>query len=504
MPTPGLPQSGFPSKGCHNCRRRRLRCDRSFPSCHKCSSTGEECLGYGALLRWTNAPAIRGKLAGRAPFRPARTPASLTNVQGHTSSTATTQTSISPSLLDPLLNHLSSSSRNYVHHFANSVCRDLVAVDHQNPFRIMIPLISRFDYLHEIVVATSAMHLVALHRFQGRSAPTQLVDALVAKGKAIRLLREAVSSATPTSQAMVLAAIVFFVNLDLIDSGRGAWKKHIEAAEILISSLHHGHTSGSGPQLEASIAPLADAIAADCLTYRIFGSTISTAETSPTAMAAYVQDDIDVLSVLQRAEAHSYHCCPPAILHIILSASRLCSSTEPNAAEVAVSLLAQARALDVREWVYSIQGLSPQDDLEARVSLASAHRAAACLYVLLAVPGVSDEIPENTQQPDDLVLEILYHLSSVPIDHVLLKGTVWPTFMAGAQTDDAMLRSWCIDRLRAVWTLNPFVCPWGYIRTATEMLEEIWSARDQALPSEGGKWNWLQKLKNSGETYLIV
>lgn len=54
-----------PTKPCHNCRRRRLRCDRSYPHCHKCTVGGQECLGYGKLFRWTEGVASRGKLAGK-------------------------------------------------------------------------------------------------------------------------------------------------------------------------------------------------------------------------------------------------------------------------------------------------------------------------------------------------------------------------------------------------------------------------------------------------------
>jgi hypothetical protein len=50
---------------CHNCRRQRLRCDRSYPHCNKCLRAGKECLGYGQLFRWTGAVASRGKLAGK-------------------------------------------------------------------------------------------------------------------------------------------------------------------------------------------------------------------------------------------------------------------------------------------------------------------------------------------------------------------------------------------------------------------------------------------------------
>jgi hypothetical protein len=54
-----------PTKPCHNCRRQRLRCDRSYPQCNKCLTAGKECLGYGQFFRWTGAVASRGKLAGQ-------------------------------------------------------------------------------------------------------------------------------------------------------------------------------------------------------------------------------------------------------------------------------------------------------------------------------------------------------------------------------------------------------------------------------------------------------
>lgn len=59
-----------PTKPCHNCRRQRLRCDRSYPHCNKCVNTGKECLGYGKLFRWTGSVASRGKLAGRTSSAP--------------------------------------------------------------------------------------------------------------------------------------------------------------------------------------------------------------------------------------------------------------------------------------------------------------------------------------------------------------------------------------------------------------------------------------------------
>lgn len=37
---------GKPSKGCGNCRSRKIRCDQARPVCRECTRTNRECLGY--------------------------------------------------------------------------------------------------------------------------------------------------------------------------------------------------------------------------------------------------------------------------------------------------------------------------------------------------------------------------------------------------------------------------------------------------------------------------
>jgi hypothetical protein len=161
--------------------------------------------------------------------------------------------------------------------------------------------------------------------------------------------------------------------------------------------------------------------------------------------------------------------------------------------------LYQAQSLDVFEWAHNIRGLSAQDDLAICVSVALAHRAAASLYILLAVPEAAP-FPESV---DVLVQEVLRNLAAVPIDHIHLKGTVWPTFMVGAQTDDPTERTWCIERMQAVWARNPWVCPWGYIRTAVTTMQQLWAAGDREPPGTG-RGNWLLELKSMREKCLIV
>ena len=393
------------------------------------------------------------------------------------------------------------------------VCKDLVSFDRRdnnNPFRSVITLLGGFDYLREIILATSAVHLVTLRRNNGLPYQTQLIDALAAKGRAFRLLRHALDHLEDASQPMVFIAVVFFINFDLIDSGRGSWKTHIQAAGRLIASIQSRATA-----IPPSVAQLADVVIADCITYHILGSGFagpmggvggdddgsSTGAAAAAGLSAFA--GIDVPAALQRAAAFSYGCYPPSMLDTLYKASGL---SRGDAAE-AGRLVDRLRGADVRAWVYGISGLSPDDDREVRVSMACAHVAATSLYIVLAVPDVVRHRPDLAEVNNvaSLTAEVLYHLAAVSVDHVLAKGLIWPTFMAGAQTEDAMSRQWCLDRMRKIWQSTPWICPWGYIEAAMNMMQRVWETRDRKLAAgDDSGMNWLQEMKVTADHALIV
>ncbi|KAH7193812.1 uncharacterized protein B0J16DRAFT_336048 [Fusarium flagelliforme] len=53
------------TKGCHECSKRRIHCDRTEPSCNKCTSRGLSCSGLGIRHRFNKGVAARGKWAGK-------------------------------------------------------------------------------------------------------------------------------------------------------------------------------------------------------------------------------------------------------------------------------------------------------------------------------------------------------------------------------------------------------------------------------------------------------
>ncbi|KAK5988071.1 Acriflavine sensitivity control protein acr-2 [Cladobotryum mycophilum] len=618
------------SKSCHNCRRRRLRCDRSWPGCHKCAISGQECLGYGKVFVWTQAtdaqrnpiptPGLRTPIgccppdltatavaaaaaaaaaitannsapgayevtgyfpafpdsaatSGPSPGGPgheshgifvsdassvpggvhqalARYPSppqtdnrddaavakSATSDTGQdalaTAAVAATATAAEPmtpqfwkppalaALTDPLFQDLDRNSRYYLSHFADRVCKDLVARDAPgaNPFRELIPLTNRHPLLLQILVATSAIHwsnifrpitaiptgltdpggYLAQLRSKDLVSRQALIDALTAKQKAMGHLQEVLDTLDPAGSEVALAATHFFIKFDLIDLDKSegkSWRAHLQGASSILALLT---STPEGGRSDSNLM-LRDCVIADCFIYHILGSTLA----SGSLAANIARYAFELMPVMKRVEANSYLSCPPEILHIILKASQLsyeapCTDWSLSAADKALALIDEALAFDIPEWAQRLQRNHNVSDIDSRMHIASAHRSAVCLYILQALPLVRSVRPVDTEF---LVGDILTNLGQISEADPYFKATSWPTFIAGAETRDAERRTWAMKRLLGIWE----ICPWGYIFTAIEMLKATWEMQDANHRANGETaTNWLKGLQGMGFDYLIV
>ncbi|EEU38373.1 uncharacterized protein NECHADRAFT_58708, partial [Fusarium vanettenii 77-13-4] len=52
-------------RGCYQCSRRRIDCDRQEPTCGKCASKGITCSGLGLRYRFNDGIAARGRFVGK-------------------------------------------------------------------------------------------------------------------------------------------------------------------------------------------------------------------------------------------------------------------------------------------------------------------------------------------------------------------------------------------------------------------------------------------------------
>lgn len=584
------------SQRCHNCRRRRLRCDQTIPSCRKCTGLGHECLGYGSLFRWVGAVASRGKRAGKQswedtpalaessshalpvessvsavvqqnqdqlyesfpyfdhwlaprPFYP-QSPAvdnatdlllawesqlstegvspdlnaSLGSPDKYLSSSSTTSSAINlhsagsipcpdfstlklHQLVDPVMQNYNSLTRYYLHYFAERVAGDLVVYDVPmcNPFRNALQMCRPHGSILHVIVALSAVHRASLFRSRGIPTKGPLYDALLAKQTALAHVKNAVTNSKTTQEFVdVLIAVVFLINFGLVDSGRDMWKMHVVAAGRLMTLLQQQ----SPVVADSSILALRDYVMSDCLTYFILGSTLHSWEGTG---ADEVYGSLDIDSMLERAEANSYHSIPSIIMITILRSTTLVASIQKGGGFASQKQLDEARSLmrllrdfDARAWATRISTASAiiLDDPESREHMASAHRAAACIYLSMAIPG-------SLIGPENFAADIYGHLRLVSKTDMLFKGSVWPTFILGAQTVDREMRAWVEQRLLDMWLS---VCPWGYVKTALEALQALWSFQDtvrsqgylargeNSLPTR----NWLSELKVLNVDYLVV
>ncbi|CAI6332751.1 unnamed protein product [Periconia digitata] len=542
------PDFAPPTKACHNCRKRRWKCDRSVPVCHKCLSTGVECLGYGKLFVWNNGVASRGKMMGKS-FGENR--AEETNA--HTSHDDYSESAVIPlsknhfyhnadqihypndqredttetvswPLLDPLLRDLSPPARYYLHHFAENLCETLVVYDApgQNPMRDLIPAIKSHPSLLQIILANSAFHIYNTTKeplkqssYQQASESCLVVrnqdicrpggpmklyyrDALVAKQKALSLLAQVVTSVNNSNIDMVLAVILFFINYDLIESGRDNWKVHMEGAKKIVDLL------GTPAYQQRPISRLRLHVISDFVVFCVLGSTF-TFSTIPNL----IPKSIDLEPILKYAETNNYLSCPKPLLRIMIQSSELQDLRDPLSNEIANkvhdqigNLILATLNFDPTQWSINFEPTSPAEDLEQRKRIASAHRAAVCIYLARFLPSTDPLLDPSSDSGlvslTALADEVVHHLSYLQPGDTLFKSISWALFLAGAESEDPAQRMWIMDRLDAFYN----VMFWGYIRTVKKVLETIWTIKDHAV--EGSESCWVSEVKVLGQEILIA
>lgn len=378
------------------------------------------------------------------------------------------------------------------------------------------------------------------------AARTALCDSLVAKQKALRLMQEAVQNIETVGPDVVLAAAMFFVNVELIESGRHGWRAHLEGAGRVMAMLPMGGDE------DGSMSVLRSYLLSDCFVYYILACTFRPLESNPAMF-----NPSHMPSTLSRAAANSYLCCPPEILEALYEASQVSAAvaqgqiSSDEASEAGADLLRKVQSFDVHGWAEDVNRRTEFRgvDVRSRVHAGSAHRGAACLYIIQAIEGAAAAAattaspswttspdaessfpsaastpfwphpgtPSSTSQPtnpdprtpftpepslpqvltsESLSRSILHHLSLIPDEDPNFKATGWPTFIAAASTKDAEQRAWIMERLRRLI----FWCPWGFLYTAMETLEVIWGFDEE----DGDGRGWLQRLRDPDINFLIV
>ncbi|PTD05969.1 Acriflavine sensitivity control protein acr-2 [Fusarium culmorum] len=534
-----VPSGPVADKPCHNCRRRRLRCDRLLPHCAKCEAKGVDCLGYSQIFQWTGAVASRGRLAGQQSSAALYTPASST--AGHSRASLSSLSSISsnspassssassvaspsvpsssPAFIIPSLSQVDEVTETseagsetgseldifddrYIDEQDNVDARlsqDFVAYDMpDNPFRNLLKFTQAHPLLRQVIIAASATHMYNRSRpwlssdslDRGLGPRNLLMDALEAKHQVLRMLPSALQSIESTGGDIVLAAILFLINVELIESGKHNWKAHFDGAEKVMKLL--------GPVSDVDES-LRDYIVSDYFIYYILNSTFR-----PTASDSHSYfESCEAIQVLGKA-TNSYYCCPPELLEIMLIAARL-SNTKPDEVVSAdmvtaagAALLDRARNFDVFPWAQDINlsniPSTEQDPVLSRFRAATSHRLAICLYILHAIPSVRAWVGEDLA--DTIFTELHQMLCMIPDDDINLKATTWVTFVFGACARTPEMKDWVTVQIKKLMIESP----WGFLYAARDALQMLWSVQAEGMPMT----SWVQTLRDLHMDFLIV
>lgn len=150
------------------------------------------------------------------------------------------------------------------------VCGELVLYDtpQHNTFRELIPLTHHHPMLLHIVIASSALRMSnASQRAPLPNTPPDSLtsvtsppssdehsfhytrcynDSLVAKQRALCYLQTALTCNAPANDDVILAVVLLFIELELIDSGRDNWIHHINGARNILERLCGPNVLSSG------------------------------------------------------------------------------------------------------------------------------------------------------------------------------------------------------------------------------------------------------------------
>ncbi|RDW63302.1 hypothetical protein BP6252_10847 [Coleophoma cylindrospora] len=422
-------------------------------------------------------------------------------------------------LTDPFFQDLNHDARFYISYFNHNVCKDFVIYDlpQQNPFRDLIPLATQHPVLLNIIIANSALNMANASQQstarafslspqlgpnpstipQLRFSPTSqssgwYKDALVAKHRALRFLTAVLNDVDSTGIDIALGSVLLFTEFELADSGIKDWRLHMHGARALINSVKEPYTLQY-----ANMSSLRRRLIANCLVYDVLSSTLARPETSGPPQCSSMM----IRSSLQYAEVNNYLSFPAVLLERVLVTAQLSQAVQDtfpaksitsDQEQQIVSLLDAAQSFDAREWASTLQSISPHGDLESRIHVASAHKAAVCIYIsrVLRLLSPIAEVPDDLEL---LVSDIVHHLSFVTSSSELFKATSWPTFVAGADTRDLEQQAWAMARLRELWACLP--CTMGYVRSAMEILGAIWHKRDSAMGGITHTGDWIQDLQ---------
>lgn len=451
------------------CTKRRIKCDRSLPSCKKCEVRRLQCSGYGRRLKWCRGVASRGKLAGKT-FPTAE----LAPVQEDNPEIIYTEFAIdfnlSPSPYSGLLKDI--SVRRLIHYYDHAIAATRAWVDSpDNSWRnIIIPLAMNSPLLLHSVLALSAEHMSA-------RVPSSGLEPGRYRRKSLKLLSQALSSELHTEPPIadstpghhqdsaneILAALLVLCSLEMVQSSLTLWRLHLCAARIMTQRRLTLTKLDSTTQF----------LIQEAFAFDVFACTTIVLEPDPLPnnMLSLVDNRtifMDYLQLLQRVTATERH-----------RAAELCQGIIADPIDILDLETrfegSRTRTLRLSQHLPFVS-TSLHEDFEHVVEI---YHYAGLIYTYQSLVP----FPENREHILCCLPSLFGSLVHIADSAFLAQDLVWPLFIAGTESHGNTLRQdWLRDKMATAMRNTGYsMC----IR-ALEFLDRFWGAKG------GARMTWVE------------
>ncbi|KAH7072644.1 hypothetical protein BKA63DRAFT_47785 [Paraphoma chrysanthemicola] len=249
-----MPNVGRPSKGCQNCRARKIKCDQKRPSCSQCRRAGRACHGYRDALSmmFKNESEVVAKKAEKRYEKLAKQkPASKKDPR-----TPTTDSSEWPFDQDWLTSQVGTHVVPYTRYpTPESMTREIVPSIEDQALGFFIgnyvalPLIvprGQFEWVVELLaqpdteeILRKSVYAASLAGFANAcKSPTIMQQAQRTYGAALRMTNEALRfKETAIKDTTLIAVIMLGMYENFVFKDRRsiqAWAKHVDGACALL------------------------------------------------------------------------------------------------------------------------------------------------------------------------------------------------------------------------------------------------------------------------------
>ncbi|KAL4897265.1 fungal-specific transcription factor domain-containing protein [Aspergillus ambiguus] len=410
----------LPNKDCHNCKSRRIPCDRTTPNCRKCISRSLDCPGYGVYLRWGQGVASRGKFTGRAEPVLRDLQVSQNPLQ---SCAGINFPDVSLSIRTPHF-PFDSLITQLLHHFDRAVATRLAWVDdHRNPWRsVIMPLSHYSSTVRYSVLALASKDLASryqtdhpwVHRLQVISGHYQNA-ALSWLSGCMRALLQAPNQVKNTDRARcILASALILYNLELLTAPAAQWRMHIQCAREIIQW-----------KLQSAPSALYTNVADAFLFYEYYFTSVFV-ELTTFDLIDHLQENIPAFDNITLFSDFI------RIMHIVTRAERLAYTTQSMSqiAPIEYTILdikaAKARMMQLSQ-IIEFKSTQGRRDFECLVDM---FYHATLIY--------SHRVLANNLASEQCILSsrnvLLEHALRLSCSADVAQDLVWPLFIAGSES----------------------------------------------------------------------